>query len=96
MTTASCGKKTKKGKQRKHTPITSQAQQSAMGVAYAAKKGEISMSELKGPAKEMVKSMPKAELKRHLKESKGKSLPEYASSQQAVEKRRERQKRTKK
>lgn len=49
-----------------------------MGIAYAAKKGEISPSELKSPAKQMYKSMPEAELKRHLKESKGKKLPEVA------------------
>ena len=63
-------------KHRKHTPIVSQKQQGAMGAAYAAKKGKIPMSNFGGPAKEMAKSMPKAELKRHLKESKGKNLPE--------------------
>lgn len=30
-----------------------------------------------GAAKEMAKSMPKAELERHLKEHKGKNLPLY-------------------
>ena len=67
---AKCGS----GSHRAHTPIVSQAQRRAMGVAYAAKKGEIPMSKLKGPAKQMAKSMPAAELKRHLKESKGKKL----------------------
>jgi len=63
------------GTHRKHTPIMSGAEQGAMGVAYAAKKGEIPVSKLKGPSKEMYESMPRAELKRHLKESKGKDLP---------------------
>ena len=63
-------------KKRKHTPIVSKAQRGAMGVAYAAKRGKIPKSKLKGPAREMAKSMPKAELKRHLKESKGKKLPQ--------------------
>ena len=47
-----------------------------MGAAYAAKRGKIPKSKLKGPAREIAKSMPKAELKRHLKESKGKKLPQ--------------------
>ena len=61
---------------KKHTPVKSKRQQSAMGIAYAAKKGQVPMSKLKGPAKQMAKSMPKAELKRHLKESKGRKLPQ--------------------
>lgn len=67
MTTKKCRKA--------HTPIVSEAQRGAMGAAYAAKSGKMPMSELFGPAKEMVKSMPKAELKRHLKEAGGKDLP---------------------
>lgn len=63
------------GKHRKHTPIMSKSEQGAMGVAYSAKKGEIPVSELRGPAKEMYESMPEAELKRHLEESAGKKLP---------------------
>ena len=62
-------------KHRKHTPIVSEAQRGAMGVAYAAKKGKIPVSELKGPAKEMHASMPKKELRSHLKEAGGKDLP---------------------
>ena len=62
------------GSHRKHTPIVSEAQRGAMGAAYAAKKGEIPMSELRGVSKKMAKSMPAAELRRHLKESKGKKL----------------------
>ena len=68
----------KKCKKRKHTPIVSEAQRGAMGVAYAAKKGQIPKSKLKGPAKKIVKGMTKVELKRHLKESKGKKLPKRA------------------
>ena len=60
---------------RKHTPIMSGAEQGAMGAAYAAKKGETPVSELGGVSKEIYKSMPKAELKRHLVESGGKKLP---------------------
>ena len=67
---------TKKGCSRKHTPITSKAQQGAMGAAYAAKKGEMPKSKLRGPARGIAKSMPKTELKSHLEESKGKRLPE--------------------
>lgn len=65
-----CGKKG-----RKHTPIVSKKQRGAMGVAYAAKKGKRIKGGLRGPAKEMKKSMSKVELRRHLKESKGKKLP---------------------
>ena len=60
---------------RKHTPITSGAERGAMGVAYASKKGKKIKGGLRGPAKAIKKSMTKAELKRHLKESKGKKLP---------------------
>ena len=62
------GKGCGKGGHRPHTPITSKAQRGAMGAAYAAKKGSMPMSELKGPARDIAKSMPKAELKRHLQE----------------------------
>jgi len=74
-----------KRKRRKHTPIESGAQQGAMGVAYAAKKGKIPVSKLKGPSKEMYESMSKAELKGHLEESKGKDLPRKLSAQQKFE-----------
>jgi len=70
MTTAKCKKSG-----RKHTPITSEAEQGAMGAAYAAKKSKKPVSELGGPAKEIYKSMSKAELRRHLKEAGGKNLP---------------------
>lgn len=65
------GKHSKSGA-RKHTPITSGRQQRAMGVAYAAKKGQKIKGGLKGPAKSIAESMTKAELKVHLQESKGK------------------------
>ncbi len=80
-----------KGKHRKHTPIKSEAQQGAMGIAYSAKKGKIPISKLGGPAKEMFESMPKAELKRHLVESKGKELPQKVSAQAKFEKMRMKQ-----
>jgi hypothetical protein len=70
MTTKAC-----KESGRKHTPIVSEAQRGAMGAAYAAKTGEKPMSSLQGPAREMAKSMPAAELARHLEEAGGKSLP---------------------
>lgn len=61
---------------RAHTPITSRVEHGAMGVVYAKKKGK--KVKLKGPARKIAKSMSKAELKRHLEESKGKKLPKKA------------------
>lgn len=72
MTKGACKKSGKK-----HTEFTSSKQTSAGGVAYAAKKGKISVSELKGPAKQMYEGMTKAELKSHLQETRGKDLPKY-------------------
>ena len=66
--------KSNPGTHRKHTPIVSKAQRGAMGAAYAAKVGEMPVKELRGVSKQMYKSMPAAELRRHLKESKGKRL----------------------
>ncbi len=61
------GKGCKKGG-RKHTPITSEKQRGLMGADYArAKRGEKTRT-----------GMSKAELRRHLKESKGKNLPAKA------------------
>lgn len=65
-------------KHKKHTPITSKAQQGAMGVAYSAKKGKTIKGGLRGPAKQIKKGMTKIELKSHLKESAGKKLPKKA------------------
>ena len=59
-------------KSRKHTPITSKSQRGAMGAAYGAKKagkGKPSRT----PAS--IWNMPQAQLRSHLKESKGKKLP---------------------
>ena len=69
------GKSCGKGGHRAHTPITSEAQRGAMGAAYSALKGETPMSELGGPAREMAKTMPQAELKSHLQEAGDKNLP---------------------
>ena len=52
----------------------SKAQRAAAGIAYAAKKGEIPKSELRGASKEMAK-MPAGELKKFAK-TKEKGLPE--------------------
>jgi len=59
------GEGCKKG-HRKHTPIVSEKQRGFMGAEYRRKK-----KGLKSKTK-----MSKAELKRHLKEAKGKKLPE--------------------
>lgn len=85
MTRPGCGKKTKKGKRRKHTPIVSEAQQGAMGSAYGAKKAGKGKPP-KTPA--AIWEMPKAELKRHLEESAGKDLPEYVRQRKAAKRKR--------
>lgn len=59
-------KKDNPGTHRKHTPITSRAQQGLFGAEYARRKaGERSR----------MPGITEAELKSHLKESKGKDLP---------------------
>ena len=59
-------KKNNPGKHRKHTPITSEAQQGLFGAEYARRKaGE----------KGRMPGITKAELRSHLKESGGKKLP---------------------
>lgn len=55
-------------KHRKHTPITSEAQRGFMGAELARKRA----------GKEGKTEMSKAELARHLEESKGKKLPKKA------------------
>ena len=55
----------KKKGHRKHTPIVSEKQRGFFGAEYGRKK-----KGLKGKT-----SMPLAELKRHIKEAKGKKLP---------------------
>ncbi|NGO63051.1 DUF3008 family protein [Rhizobium daejeonense] len=57
-------------------PAKSQAQQRAAGAALAAKRGEISKSELKGASKEMYKSMTEKELE-DFASTKHKNLPEH-------------------
>ena len=62
----------KKKKPKKHTPVVSKKQRGAFGSAYGSKKAG------KGkPSKtpSAIWQMPMAELKRHLKESKGRNLP---------------------
>ena len=39
---------------RKHTPIVSEAQRGAMGIAYAAKKGEVPVSKLRKSAQRII------------------------------------------
>ena len=64
MTTAGCSKSG-----RKHTPITSQAQQGMMGAELARRRAG---------KKGRMKGMTTAELESHLHESAGKKLPPYA------------------
>jgi hypothetical protein len=60
-----------KYKHRKHTPITSKAQRGKFG-AELRRRREGKKSRMKG--------ITTAELRSHLKESKGKSLPKYVKS----------------
>lgn len=69
MTRPGCGKKTKKGKHRKHTPITSQAQQGKFGAELARRRA--------GKARRM-QGITTEELESHLRESKDKKLPARA------------------
>lgn len=69
MTYPGCGKKTKSGKHRKHTPITSKAQQGLFGAELRRRK--------EGKSGKM-KSITTKELRSHLKESAGKNLPARA------------------
>lgn len=57
---------TKKGKHRKHTPITSEAQQGKFGAELGRRRA--------GKARRM-RGITTKELESHLKESKGKNLP---------------------
>jgi len=59
-------------------PAKSKAQQKAAGAALAAKRGEISKSELKGASKSMAKSMSEKEL-HDMASTKRKGKPEHAS-----------------
>ena len=57
-------------------PAVSQAQQRAAGAALAAKRGEIPVKELKGPSRDMYKSMSETELER-MASAKSSRLPEH-------------------
>ena len=59
-------------------PAKSKAQQKAAGAALAAKRGEQKVSDLKGPAKSMRKSMSGKELEK-MASSKRKGKPEHAA-----------------
>ena len=69
MTRKGCGKKTKSGKPRKHTEITSQAQQGKFGAELARRRAG---------KKPQIKGITTKELESHLHESKGKKLPKRA------------------
>lgn len=66
------------GKHRKHTPITSQAQQGLFG-AELARRREGKEGKMKG--------ITTAELRSHLKESAGKRLPKRKKTQKEVTRR---------
>ena len=59
-------------------PAKSKAQQRAAGAALAAKRGEQKVSDLKGPAKSMHKSMSEKQLE-DMASTKRKGKPEHAS-----------------
>jgi hypothetical protein len=59
-------------------PAKSKAQQKAAGAALAAKRGDAKKSDLKGPSREMEKSMTEKELE-DLASTKRKGKPEHAS-----------------
>lgn len=60
-------------------PAKSQAQQKAAGAALAAKRGETKKSDLKGPSREMEKSMTEKELE-ELASTSRKGKPEHKKS----------------
>ena len=57
-------------------PAKSKSQQRAAGAALSAKRGDSKVSELKGPAKSMYKSMSEDELEK-MAHAKRKNLPEH-------------------
>ncbi len=59
-------------------PAKSKAQQKAAGTALAAKRGEQKVSDLKGPAKSMAKSMSEKQLE-DFASTKRKGKPEHAA-----------------
>lgn len=66
MTYPGCGKKTKSGKHRKHTEITSESQRGMFGAELRRRR--------EGKKRRM-KGITTKELESHLHESKGKKLP---------------------
>jgi hypothetical protein len=56
-------------------PAVSKAQQKAAGAALAAKRGELTVSELKGASKDMYKSMSEKQLE-EFASTRRKSLPQ--------------------
>jgi Zn/Cd-binding protein ZinT len=59
-------------------PAKSKAQQKAAGTALSAKRGEQKVSELKGPAKSMYKSMSEGQLD-EMASTKRKNKPQHAT-----------------
>ncbi|MBA8840846.1 DUF3008 family protein [Ochrobactrum sp. RH2CCR150] len=59
-------------------PAKSKAQQQAAGAALAAKRGDKAKSSLRGPSKQMEKSMSKTELEK-MASTKQKAKPEHTS-----------------
>lgn len=57
-------------------PAKSKDQQKAAGIALAAKRGEMKVSELKGPSKQMYESMSERELE-DMAETKRSGKPEH-------------------
>lgn len=62
-------------------PAKSKAQQKAAGAALAAKRGDQKVSDLKGPAKSMYKSMDEKELDK-MASTQRKNKPAHASKKQ--------------
>lgn len=52
-------------------PSSSRDQQQAAGIAYAAKKGEVPKSKLKGASKQMYEGMSKSQLRDYAKKREG-------------------------
>lgn len=82
------GNPKRKGKKhKKHTPIVSEKQRGLFGAELARRKA--------GKQRRM-KGITTAELRRHLKETKGKKLPEKAKKRKKVAKKRKKRKKRKK
>ncbi len=77
MTYKGCGSKTKSGKPRKHSPITSRRQQGKFGSELARRRAG---------KKPQMAGITTAELEGHLRESKGKNLPKRAKKRKGKSK----------